>query len=153
MRSLYPSDWVEISRWVRFEREDSVCQSCGRRHGETVLRLDDGRWFDSSINNWRDQSGQRSDWPDMFAYASAKKTKVFLATAHITHDPRDNGAWPFPLLAAWCQRCHLQHDRPYHVIRRTVERQARSARADFFLGDYSNPLIALDLFKTALGSK
>jgi hypothetical protein len=150
MRQLYPDNWRAISTTVRFDREHGICQQCGRRHGETVLRLPDGRWFDSAINEWRGDDGQTKPWPDMFTYASAKRTRVYLAAAHITHDPRQNGSSPYPLVAAWCQRCHLQHDRPYHTVRRAVDRWSRQATADLFLGDYSNPLMALDVF-TAKG--
>jgi hypothetical protein len=39
MREFYPSNWLEISRQVRFERAAGVCQGCGRPHGNTVRCL------------------------------------------------------------------------------------------------------------------
>ena len=47
MRSFYPIDWVQLSRYVRFERAGGICQGCGRRHGDTVDCLPDGRWYDA----------------------------------------------------------------------------------------------------------
>src|SRR5919107_302651 len=43
LRYLYPIDWPEVSRWVRFVRARGRCEVCRRPHGRTVLRLDDGR--------------------------------------------------------------------------------------------------------------
>jgi hypothetical protein len=43
MRELYPSDWPEISRRVRFERAGGVGQGCGRPHGATVRCLPEAR--------------------------------------------------------------------------------------------------------------
>ena len=33
-RSLYPSNWDEISRRIRFERAKGVCEECGAVHGQ-----------------------------------------------------------------------------------------------------------------------
>jgi hypothetical protein len=51
MRDLYPRDWPEISRRVRFERAGGVCQGCGRPHGVTVRCLPDGRWVRSFLSH------------------------------------------------------------------------------------------------------
>ena len=47
MRGVYPGDWPQISRRVRFERAAGVCQVCGRP-GMTIRCLPDGRWFDAA---------------------------------------------------------------------------------------------------------
>jgi hypothetical protein len=36
MREVYPRDWPEISRRVRFERAEGICQGCGCPHGRTI---------------------------------------------------------------------------------------------------------------------
>jgi hypothetical protein len=138
LRPLYPDNWKEISNFVRFYREKGTCQRCGRRHGELVARLSDGRWFDSSTREWRDGHGNKTKWPDIFDYQNVRITKVILAAAHKEHDPRINGEEPYPTLAAWCQRCHLIHDLPFHVIRRKITLKARLASGDLFFGDYRN---------------
>ncbi|MCJ7738946.1 MAG: hypothetical protein MUQ10_16795 [Anaerolineae bacterium] len=33
-RSLYPPDWDEISRRIRFERAKGACEICGALHGQ-----------------------------------------------------------------------------------------------------------------------
>jgi 5-methylcytosine-specific restriction endonuclease McrA len=33
LRCLYPPDWAEISKRIRFERAGGLCETCGRPHG------------------------------------------------------------------------------------------------------------------------
>jgi hypothetical protein len=138
LRKYYPPNWKEISNFVRFTREKGRCQSCGRYHGNLVHQLNDGRWFDNSSNLWRDKRGKPTAWPDMFEFGAGRYTKVFLAAAHIDHDPRINGNEQYDRVAAWCQKCHLNNDRPYHIRRRRLLIKSRYARGDLFMGDYSN---------------
>ena len=58
LRQLYPPDWRELSRKVRFERAGGKCQRCQRPHGATIRVLPDGRWFDPSAKTWRDGRGR-----------------------------------------------------------------------------------------------
>lgn len=44
---------------------------------------------------------------------------VVLTVAHIDHDKTNNR---FSNLAALCQRCHLQHDLPQHIMNRKYGR-------------------------------
>ena len=46
LRYLYPIDWPQVSRWVRFVRAKGCCETCGRPHGQVVRHLGDGRWWD-----------------------------------------------------------------------------------------------------------
>jgi len=39
-------------------------------------------------------------------------------------------------LTALCRRCHLIHDRPYHLARRRLRVLQRRARGDLLLGPY-----------------
>ena len=43
LRYLYPIDWPQVSRWVRFVRAKGRCEHCGRPHGQVVRHLGDGR--------------------------------------------------------------------------------------------------------------
>jgi hypothetical protein len=138
LKALYPSNWPEISQFVRFDREKGICQSCGRNHGMMIRQLPDGRWYDDRTNIWRDKGGMATFPPDMFEFSYGKTFKVYLAAAHIDHDPRINGDHNYDRLAAWCQRCHLNHDRPFHIKARRFMRKSRYAVGDLFLGDYSN---------------
>ena len=53
--------------------------------------------------------GRWRGWLSLFAGEQGQKTtKVFLAAAHLNHDPGDNRPRN---LRAFCQRCHMLHDR------------------------------------------
>ena len=53
-RWLYPIDWPQLSAMIRFARAGGRCEHCGRPHGEIVLHLGDGRWWDAKRGMWRD---------------------------------------------------------------------------------------------------
>ena len=80
MREIYPSDWPEISRRVRFERAGGICQGCGRPHGMTIRCLPDGRWFDSTRHTWRNGRGRTTRWPDLVESMQERQTRVIPAT-------------------------------------------------------------------------
>lgn len=134
LRFLYPIDWPEISRWVRFVRAKGRCEMCGRPHGAVVRHLGDGRWWDESAACWRDGRGRKVRHPSASQTPQAT-TRVVLAAAHLDHDPSHCGP-RHRNLRALCQRCHMLHDRPEHRrrIRQTLLR--RRALGDLFLGPY-----------------
>ena len=137
-RWLYPIDWPELSRMVRFERAGGRCERCGRPHGRDVIHLGDGRWWDAERGRWRDGRGRRVRGlspPDAIEarqpclgglgpVAVLPVTRVVLASCHLRHDPSRNRPSD---LAALCQRCHMLHDAPEH--RRTRWRNAHRSRA------------------------
>jgi hypothetical protein len=131
---FYPIDWPEISRRVRFERAGGVCERCGRPHGETVRCLPDGRWFDTARHTWRTGRGRQARWPDIEEAVAFRQTRVILAAAHLDHDPGNNRQRN---LKSLCQRCHMIHDRSYHLARRRITYLLRRALGDLFLGPYS----------------
>ena len=146
-RWLYPIDWRELSRMVRFERARGRCEGCGRPHGRDVIHAGDGRWWDEDRNCWRDDRGRRArGLPRLGAERPAqgaliegvngsayRVTRVVLASAHRDHDPGNNAMGN---LAALCQRCHLAHDRPEHRRQRWITLFRRRALGDLFLGLY-----------------
>jgi hypothetical protein len=62
-------------------------------------------------------------------------TRVVLAAAHIDHNPRNNR---MRNLASLCQRCHLLHDRAWHLLQRWITYRRRYASADLFIGTYQH---------------
>ncbi|MBP1806911.1 hypothetical protein [Rubellimicrobium aerolatum] len=142
-RWLYPIDWPELSRLIRFGRARGRCERCGRPHGRKVVHLGDGAgtWWDEERATWRDGRGRRVRGLAPPAVLEARQpslagldhvpwlpvTRVVLASCHLRHDPSRNGPRD---LAALCQRCHMLHDAPEH--RRTRWRKAHARRA---LGD------------------
>lgn len=133
LRRLYPADWPEISRRVRFERASGACQGCGRPHAQAVRCLPDGRWFDPVRNTWRSARGRPARWPDLIEATQLRNTRVVLAAAHLDHDPANNRRRN---LRGLCQRCHLAHDRAHHLAERRITYRLRYALGDLFLGPY-----------------
>lgn len=133
LRDLYPSHWKDLSLRVRFERAGGVCQTCGRPHGQSVRSLPDGRWYDQDRKTWRDGRGRNARWPDLEQMIRVRATRVVLAAAHLDHDPTNNR---LRNLRSLCQRCHMIHDRPYHLAQRRITYLLRRALGDLFLGPY-----------------
>jgi len=132
---LYPFDWPQLSALVRFERAEGRCQRCGRPHGQKVRHLGDGRWWDEKLQVWRSGNGRSlSRLPAPIADdLTIRTTRVILAAAHLDHDPTNNR---LANLRAFCQRCHMLHDRAEHQRRRRLTLCMRKAIGDLFLGPY-----------------
>ena len=134
-RGFYPIDWPQLSAAIRFGRAGGRCETCGRPHGKQVVHLGDGRWYDLEFGVWRDGDAQPlAHEPTLLEIsATGRVTRVVLATAHRDHDTSNNDPTN---LAAWCQRCHLIHDRFEHLRRRKITYLRRRALGDLFRGTY-----------------
>ncbi len=142
-RWLYPIDWRELSRLIRFDRAKGACERCGRPHGAEVTHLGDGTWWDAGREAWRDGRGRRvrglpapevllAHQPHLDGLGPTRSlpvTRVVLASAHLDHDPGHNR---LRNLAALCQRCHMLHDADEHRRTRWRKRFMRRAAGDLF---------------------
>lgn len=63
-----------------------------------------------------------------------RRTRVVLAAAYRDYDTSKNADRN---LVAFCQRCHLIHDRPEHRRRRWRTLSCRKATGDLFSGPYA----------------
>jgi hypothetical protein len=134
-RFFYPIDWPQLSAVIRFGRAKGCCEGCGRPHGRMVYHLGDGRWWDAEAGRWRDGWGRRIRIAaEADILGRARRTQVFLAAAHRDHDTSNNTD---ASLAAFCQRCHMIHDRPEHQRRRWRTLFRRKALGDLFGGPYA----------------
>jgi hypothetical protein len=104
-RDLYPADWPDISREIRFVRAAGRCEcegECGRgTHGQS-----------------RCPNVHRGE-----AYGTG--SEVILTTAHLNHQPQDCRPQN---LRAMCNGCHLHYDRDHHAQTRADTRR-RAAEA------------------------
>jgi hypothetical protein len=134
-RWLYPIDWELISRAIRFTRAKGRCEQCARPHGQTVHHLGDGCWWDAEYESWRDGRGKKMGGLPSPAQLNEdlKCTRVYLATAHLDHNPGNND---FRNLKALCQRCHILNDAAEHRYRRWITYRRRKALGDLFEGRY-----------------
>jgi hypothetical protein len=135
-RFFYPIDWPQLSRVIRFDRAGGCCECCGRPHRQRVAHLGDGCWWDGEAESWRDGNGRRVRLPpgSVDILGRVRWTRVILAAAHRDHDTANNVA---ANLAAFCQRCHMIHDRPEHRRRRWATLYRRKALGDLFRGPYA----------------
>jgi len=78
-----------------------------------IYHLGDGRWWDAAAGRWRHGRGRRVQLKAgaIDVLRSMRRTRVVLAAAHRDHDTANNAG---ANLAAFCQRCHIIHDRPEH---------------------------------------
>ena len=135
-RFFYPIDWKELSHVIRFGRAKGCCEQCGRPHGQLVAHLGDGRWWDAQAGIWRNGRGRRLKLAPLEclpADTAVQLTRVYLACAHLDHDPGNNEP---ANLKALCQRCHILHDREEHRRQRWFTYRRRKAAGDLFLGPY-----------------
>lgn len=136
-RYFYPIDWKQLSAVIRFGRARGRCEGCGRPHLQDVLHLGDGRWWDVEASRWRDGQGRPLrrvlPLPERMDAGLVRVTRVVLATAHRNHDTADNTG---SNLAAFCQRCHMLHDRAEHQRRRRITLRMRKAMGDLFGDTY-----------------
>jgi len=128
-RWLYPIDWPELSKLVRFGRARGRCEHCRRPHLQSVLHLGDGRWYDQASLAWRNGSGSVIVAPTLEEASVPGRTRVVLACAHLDHDPTNNS---LKNLAALCQRCHMLHDASEHRRQRRFNLHRKMAIRDLF---------------------
>jgi hypothetical protein len=50
-RYFYPIDWPQLSAMIRFGRAGGRCEACGRPHGQLIVCLDDGAWYDAQARS------------------------------------------------------------------------------------------------------
>lgn len=93
---LYPTNWKEISRRIRFERAKGFCESCGVPH--------------MAVNPYT-------------------RRRIVLACIHLDGNRSNNKD---KNLAAYCQRCHILHDRRQHVYSRRYGREVRYQTGTLF---------------------
>ncbi len=87
---LYPKDWHEISRRIRFERAQNKCEWC---------------WAE----NYQPHPETGSTVVLTVAHLGTRKPDGAVGDKHDKHDVRDEN------LAALCQRCHLRFDSKDHA--------------------------------------
>jgi len=134
-RSKYPANWDQISRRIRFERAEGLCEKCGVPH--SALRAENGQWWllEDLQDLW--------EWPEMdeddaaMVLDKGPLTVVILTTAHLgiakpdgtPGDKADTMHCREENLAALCQKCHLNFDRDQHIKNRLINRRRRLVEA------------------------
>lgn len=139
----YHPDWKAISKRIRFERAGGKCEWCGVEHGAIGARDLAGNWF-----NQEDWLGWNSEYGySVFGTYAPRIIKIVLTVAHLDHDKNNNDD---DNLAALCQRCHLNYDRPRHLAKRKLTMaRLRKERLDTAERNYEAESGQLRMFKDA----
>lgn len=133
-KALYPANWSTEIRPRILARANNRCERCGVPNHERVFRFsdDDGAYYqmpdDGAI--YCAESGEMLGYAHVVDLPQGRYIDIVLTIAHV-HNPdpadcRDDN------LAAWCQRCHNNHDRPMRMQNAAVTRRANSPTRDLF---------------------
>jgi hypothetical protein len=121
-RAEYPPDWEAISNYIRFERAQGRCEKCGVAHGRRGVRDANGRFIPEE-----DLAALTPELiPGAKPPASRALITIILTVSHFDRDTTNNSDWN---LFAYCQACHLAHDRQDNWRRRRRRAQAQADRA------------------------
>jgi hypothetical protein len=133
-RALYPANWKTEIRPRILERAGNCCERCKVPNRARVFRFvedgeafyqfpDDGRVFDAV-------SGAFVAWARVVDLPAGRYVDIVLTIAHLhDHNPAN---CTDENLAALCQKCHLDHDRPMHQKNSAATRRAKSPTGDMF---------------------
>lgn len=103
LKRLYPPNWPQLSKRIRFERARGRCEctgQCGAQHA--------GRC--GAVNHERTPAG----------------SLVVLTVAHVDHDQTNNDE---ANLLALCQACHLRLDVDQHKASRRANKRRQQSEA------------------------
>jgi hypothetical protein len=129
-RHLYPPDWPEISRRIRFERAKGRCETCGAPHGQVIYRnAGEPSYVCEDGSTYHAESGEFLGMTRGSELLAGHFVRVVLTTAHLNHDPTDCSDGN---LMALCQLHHLRHDAALHAENARQTRRARLAVGDLF---------------------
>lgn len=133
--SHYPDNWKEISLSIRRDRAENKCEWCGLPNGVEGARDMAGKFHSRQSLGWM----RPDDWDLLFgAGEQPHYITIVLTVAHLgvprpdgtpgsKHDKADCRP---ENLAALCQRCHLNFDRPDHLARAATTRERKQRQRD-----------------------
>lgn len=133
-KSKYPDNWKSEIRPRILERANNRCERCDVPNHTRVLRfidlngdhcymLEDGEVHDA-------ETGDMLGYARVHEIPPGRFVDIVLTIAHVT-DP-DPAACSDDNLAAWCQRCHNNHDRVMRMHNAAETRRANAPTGDLF---------------------
>ncbi len=127
----YPPNWKSEIRPRIMARAKNKCEWCHAENGVEGVRYPDGR-FEPFIVAFPDVDPHGTYFDrDFWEVGGARIITIVLTVAHLDHD-KENWDVKDDRLAALCQRCHLNYDRPHHL---EVQKANRDRKKGPFLAD------------------
>lgn len=124
--SEYPPNWLTEIRPAVLARAKQRCENCGIQNGVWVRKEKNGKRqspgaqeLDMIISKMHNSGYSYSGALRAFGYS-----QIVLTIAHLDHD-YENHQVSIDRLRAWCQKCHLDYDRPRHIENRKNGRNWR----------------------------
>jgi 5-methylcytosine-specific restriction endonuclease McrA len=104
----YPLNWRDVIRPAVLKRADYKCEICKAPNHTHIRRLQQNLWIEA-------------DEFDLIQRQKGDKAVqyIILSISHSNHDINNN---ELSNLRALCQRCHLNHDRAYHIMQKLINR-------------------------------
>jgi len=115
----YPADWAAI-RAVRLAQVNNRCEGCGVINHAWGYRLPDGEFIHLVRSELIEQGYTQPPFWLRTEHGSVRVFEIVLTIAHLDHTPENNHP---DNLRAWCQKCHLDHDRQHHIQTRARKRK------------------------------
>lgn len=103
--SKYPKNWAQLSAQIKQEA-GWKCENCQAKHHAIGYRLTNGRFIELPEGQAGDIEAERVE------ALGFSIIKIVLTTAHLDQNPGNNKR---KNLKALCQKCHLDHDRPFNL--------------------------------------
>lgn len=113
----YNKNWATISKFIRYHRAKNCCEACGAPNGMVILRFEKG--WTLAPDHCQVWSWQQIREANSGGSRNERFTKIVLTVAHVDQNKNNNS---FFNLKAWCQACHLHHDRFQHARNRRYGR-------------------------------
>jgi hypothetical protein len=130
---LYPANWSTEIRPRILDRARNRCERCGVPNHVIAYRfVDDGAHYFMLCGGevFDAETGKKLGLARVYELPPGRYVEIVLTIAHV-HDP-DPASCDDDNLAAWCQRCHNNHDRPMRLAHAAATRRANSPTPDLF---------------------
>jgi hypothetical protein len=119
---LYPDDWPAIRQRI-LDRAGNKCEGSPQYPD---CRAPNGWFRDRDTNQLSSDRMRAEDWAGV---RWNDVTRIVLTIGHRDHNPQHNND---DNLRAWCQRCHLSHDKEHHKQTAAITRYAAKNTGELF---------------------
>src|SRR5690606_483631 len=120
-------NWTIISKFIRYYRAKNHCEKCGAPNGMVIIRHENG--WTIAPDECQPWSWGRIRAANDGDAGAERFVRIVLTVAHIDQNKNNNS---FFNLAAWCQACHLHHDRFQHAQNRKYGRYHKENQLKIF---------------------
>lgn len=130
--SKYPKNWKSEIRPRILDRANHSCEKCKVPNYELIIRgmIGENEVY-QNMNGiiYNCTNGERIGEDYVGNLKKAREVKIVLTIAHLDHDITNNED---ANLRAYCQKCHINHDKYFHLKNRTKTNEIRKGMHSLF---------------------